>query len=146
MCASTFFLLWLVHTLVYLLDLDGFKAINDRLGHDAGDELLIGVAQRLQSLLRSGDTVARLGGDEFVVVASGLSDDGNAQALGHKLLENFKLPFTAAGEQCSVGLTIGYALAPLDGQDAQTLLKRADTAMYAGKNAGRHCLRRDSCP
>ncbi|MFT3819047.1 MAG: diguanylate cyclase [Rubrivivax sp.] len=129
-------------TAVYLLDLDGFKAINDRLGHEAGDELLVGVARRLQSLLRSGDTVARLGGDEFVVVAGGLGGDADAQALGRKLLDSFQQPFTAAGEPCRVGLTIGYALAPLDGQDAQSLLKRADAAMYAGKHAGRHCLRR----
>jgi len=129
-------------TAVYLLDLDGFKAINDQLGHEAGDELLVGVARRLQSLLRGGDTVARLGGDEFVVVADDLSGDADAQALGRKLLESFRLPFTAAGEQCRVGLTIGYALAPLDGHDAQSLLKRADAAMYAGKDAGRHCLRR----
>jgi diguanylate cyclase len=127
---------------VYVLDLDGFKPINDRLGHDAGDEVLIGVARRLGSLLRASDVVARLGGDEFVVVASGLRSDAEAPAIGQKLLDAFHQPFQAAGQLCRVGLTIGYALAPLDGRDAPSLLKRADAAMYAGKQAGRHCLRR----
>jgi diguanylate cyclase len=127
---------------VYLLDLDGFKPINDRLGHDAGDEVLVGVARRLEALLRASDVVARLGGDEFVVVASGLGGDTEATALGQKLLDAFHQPFQAAGQLCRVGLTIGYALAPLDGRDAASLLKRADAAMYAGKQAGRHCLRR----
>jgi diguanylate cyclase (GGDEF)-like protein len=127
---------------VYLLDLDDFKPVNDRLGHEAGDEVLVAVAQRLQALLRTSDTVARLGGDEFVVVASGLHSDAEAQQLGAKLLEGFRRPFIAAGEACHVGLTIGYALAPQDGRDAIQLLQRADGAMYAGKRAGRHNLQR----
>ena len=127
---------------VYLLDLDGFKPINDRLGHEAGDEVLAGVARRLESLLRASDVVARLGGDEFVVVANGLRGDAEATALGQKLLDAFGQPFQAGGQLCRVGLTVGYALAPLDGRDATGLLKRADAAMYAGKQAGRHCLRR----
>ncbi len=129
-------------TAVYLLDLDGFKPINDRLGHEAGDEVLVGVAQRLQSLLRGVDVVARLGGDEFVVVASGLGGDVDAEALGRKLLGSCDEPFIAGGQSCRVQLTIGYALAPLDGQTAACLLRCADAAMYAGKQAGRHCLRR----
>jgi diguanylate cyclase (GGDEF)-like protein len=129
-------------TAVYLLDLDGFKAVNDRLGHDAGDELLVGVARRLQSLVRDSDVVSRLGGDEFVVVAAGLHNDAQARALGQKLLDAFHQPFTAAGCEARVGLTVGYALAPLDGRDGQGLLKRADAAMYSGKQAGRQCLRR----
>jgi diguanylate cyclase len=127
---------------VYLLDLDGFKGVNDRLGHDAGDELLVGVARRLASLVRDSDVVARLGGDEFVVVAAGVHNDAEARTLGNKLLDAFRTPFTAAGCEARVGLTVGYALAPLDGRDALDLLKRADAAMYAGKQAGRHCLRR----
>lgn len=131
-------------TAVFLVDLDGFKPINDRLGHEAGDEVLVAVARRLRSLLRASDTVARLGGDEFVVVAGGLAGDADAQALGRKLLDGFREPFGAAGQRCSVGLTIGYALAPLDGREADELLRRADEAMYAGKQAGRHCLRRST--
>ena len=127
---------------VYLLDLDGFKPINDRLGHDVGDALLVQVAQRLRGLVRSGDRVARLGGDEFVVVSAGMRSEADAQALGRKLLDAFRQPFDVDGQRCSVGLTIGFALAPQDGRDAAALLKCADAAMYAGKQAGRHCIRR----
>jgi diguanylate cyclase len=129
---------------VFVLDLDGFKPINDRLGHDAGDTLLVQVAHRLRQLLRGGDVVARVGGDEFVVIGAGMRRDADAQGLGQKLLDAFRQPFDVAGQRCSVGLTVGYALAPHDGSDAATLLKRADAAMYAGKQAGRHCLRRST--
>jgi diguanylate cyclase (GGDEF)-like protein len=127
---------------VYLLDLDGFKAVNDRLGHDAGDELLKLVAQRLRAPLRHRDVVARLGGDEFVVIATDLPGDDEARRLGLKLLDAVAAPFTVREQLCKVGLTVGYALAPLDGLDADSLLKRADAAMYAGKQAGKHTLRR----
>ena len=127
---------------VYLLDLDGFKPINDRLGHDAGDELLVQVGKRLKHNLRATDVVARLGGDEFVIMAAGLGGEADAQVLGSKLLRAFDAPFEVLGHHCRVGLTIGFALAPLDGRDAGDLLKRADAAMYAGKQAGRHTLRR----
>jgi diguanylate cyclase (GGDEF)-like protein len=127
---------------IYLLDLDGFKAVNDRLGHDAGDELLKAVALRLRAPLRHRDVVARLGGDEFVVMATDLSGDDDARRLGFKLLDAVATPFTVRGQSCTVGLTVGYALAPLDGHDADSLLKRADAAMYAGKQAGKHTLRR----
>lgn len=127
---------------LYLLDLDGFKAVNDRWGHDVGDALLVEVSRRLQSLLRGSDVVARLGGDEFVVLAPGLPDDGAATRLGHKLLAAFEIPFEAGGRHCLVGLTAGYALAPQDGLAGEDLLKCADGAMYAGKQAGRHRVQR----
>lgn len=127
---------------LYLLDLDGFKPVNDRFGHDAGDEMLVGVGRRLKALLRSSDTVARLGGDEFVVVATGLPGDAEARRLGQKLLNAFREPFAVGQQTCSVGVTIGYALAPLDGFDPQSLLKRADAAMYVGKQSGRNRLER----
>lgn len=127
---------------VFLLDLDGFKPVNDRLGHDAGDELLVQVGQRLKRQLRHSDVVARLGGDEFVIVAAGLAGEAEAQTIGSKLLEAFREPFFVVGQSCRVGLTIGFALAPHDGHEADDLLKRADAAMYAGKQAGRHTLRR----
>jgi diguanylate cyclase (GGDEF)-like protein len=127
---------------VFLLDLDGFKPVNDRLGHDAGDALLVQVGQRLRSQLRQGDVVARLGGDEFVVMAPGIPGEAEAMVLGRKLLDAFNQPFDVAGQTCQVGLTIGFALAPHDGSHADDLLKRADAAMYAGKQAGRHTVRR----
>lgn len=129
---------------VYLLDLDGFKQVNDRLGHDAGDALLVAVARRLRTCVRASDTVARLGGDEFVVVAEGLAGEDDAAALGRKLLEATDAPFDVAGAACHVGLTIGYALAPVDGGDGAVLLKAADAAMYAGKQAGRRQVRRNA--
>ena len=127
---------------VFLLDLDGFKPVNDRLGHDAGDDLLVQVGQRLRSQVRQGDLVARLGGDEFVIMAPGIPGEAEALVLGRKLLNAFDQPFDVAGQTCRVGLTIGFALAPHDGTRADDLLKRADAAMYAGKQAGRHTVRR----
>jgi diguanylate cyclase (GGDEF)-like protein len=127
---------------VYLLDLDGFKPVNDRHGHDVGDALLVAVGERLQQQLRTSDVVARLGGDEFVVLAAGLPDEAAARQLGQKMLAAFDEPFLALGQRCDVGLTIGYALAPLDGTTADDLIKRADAAMYAGKQAGRRCMQR----
>ena len=127
---------------LFLLDLDGFKPVNDRLGHDAGDALLVQVGQRLRAQVRQGDLVARLGGDEFVIMAPGIASESDAMVLGRKLLDAFNQPFDVVGQTCRVGLTIGFALAPHDGTDADHLLKRADAAMYAGKQAGRHTVRR----
>ncbi len=87
--------------------------------------------------------VARLGGDEFVVTAAGLGDERQARELGLKLVEAFREPFDLAQDrQCSVGLTIGYVLVPLDGVDPVSLLRQADAAMYAGKQGGKGCVRR----
>lgn len=127
---------------LYFIDLDGFKSVNDLLGHEAGDALLLAVSQRLSVQLRSTDVIARLGGDEFVVVADPLADNADASRLGQKLLAGFDAPFDIEGRSLRVGLTIGYALAPGDGQSAEALLKCADAAMYQGKRRGKHCLRR----
>jgi diguanylate cyclase len=127
---------------VYMMDLDGFKQVNDTFGHDVGDELLVAVATRLKNNLRSSDVVARLGGDEFLVMSNGLSTDSQAQELGEKLLAAFAEPFALSTQRCQVGMTIGYALAPHDGQSSAQLLKRADAAMYEGKSTGKNCLRR----
>jgi diguanylate cyclase len=135
---------------LFMVDLDGFKAVNDRLGHDAGDLLLKAVAERLRGLVRGGDTVARLGGDEFVICADALPGAAEAHRLGEKFVQAFRAPFSIDGMPCAVGLTVGYALAPLDGSDADALLKRADAALYAGKAAGKgrvlgaHQMRADS--
>jgi diguanylate cyclase len=123
---------------LFLLDLDGFKAVNDLHGHEAGDELLVAVARRLQASVRSGDgdVVARLGGDEFVIVVCGLRAESQAREVAEHVRRGFDEPLELAdGTRCVLGVTIGFALAPADGADAATLLKRADAAMYRGKQA-----------
>ncbi len=128
---------------MYMIDLDGFKYVNDRFGHDVGDELLVAAGRRLQASLRASDVVARLGGDEFVVIVSGLHDDRQAQEIGAHMLEAFAQPFALSlHRSCSVGLTIGYVLVPLNGSDPVRLLKQADAAMYAGKQSGKRCVRK----
>lgn len=129
---------------VYLMDLDGFKPINDSFGHDMGDDLLVAVGKRLQTSVRhQTDLVARLGGDEFIVMACDLATTEQADDLGRSLLKAFEPSFTLNQHTLKVGLTIGYALAPLDGEDAKTLLRRADAAMYAGKQSGKQSIRRN---
>ncbi|MBV7431246.1 MULTISPECIES: diguanylate cyclase [unclassified Acidovorax] len=129
---------------VYVMDLDGFKPVNDQHGHDVGDELLVAVTRRLQGHVRQSDVVARLGGDEFVVMTGHLGSEQQAQELGHKLLDAFRSPFSLGNVRVEVGLTIGYAIAPDDSNDAIGLLKLADAAMYSGKQGGKFCLRRNT--
>lgn len=131
---------------VYVMDLDGFKPVNDSHGHDMGDDLLVAVAQRLRGQVRHSDLVARLGGDEFVIMTPRLQNTQQAQELGDKLLQAFREPFSLGGLQVQVGLTIGYAIAPLDSRDGRTLLKQADAAMYSGKQSGKFCVRRAEDP
>jgi diguanylate cyclase (GGDEF)-like protein/PAS domain S-box-containing protein len=124
-----------------LLDLDGFKPVNDRFGHAAGDELLVEVAQRLRGEVREPDVVARLGGDEFVVLLSGPDAAGTALAVGERLVGLVSQPYalpSAAGAQITVGTSIGVAIGTA-GHPAlavQELLRRADHAMYDAKRAG----------
>ena len=125
---------------LFMLDLDGFKPVNDRLGHDAGDTLLKQVALRLSAAVRAGDVVARLGGDEFVVLAPGLRQADDALAVGGKLQAAFQEHFALGEQTFKVGATIGCALAPVHGTDADTLLREADAAMYRGKEAGKSRL------
>ena len=127
---------------VYMLDLDGFKQVNDTHGHDVGDELLIAVANRLKSNLRSSDVISRLGGDEFLVMSGSLKNTDQAHELGDKLVKALREPFVLTAQTCNIGLTVGYAIAPEDGKDTRTLLIRADSAMYVGKQEGKNCLRR----
>ncbi len=120
------------------IDLNRFKPLNDRWGHDTGDQALIEVARRLQQRLRPGDTVARLGGDEFVAVVQGIADDAQARTACHHLLALIEQPLTTLQgvpgmETVSLGATIGYALHPRDGHDAVALLKHADDDMYRRK-------------
>ena len=122
---------------VYLIDLDEFKEVNDTRGHEVGDLLLIEVANRLRAGTRSGDVVARLGGDEFVMIARGLPDPAQARHIGEHLLSLFEKPVHVAGEEMRVGLTIGYVIAPEAGHEPASLLRRADGALYQGKQCGK---------
>jgi diguanylate cyclase (GGDEF)-like protein len=122
---------------IYMLDRNGFKPVNDQYGHDVGDELLVAVGARLTSAVRAQDIVARVGGDEFVVVATDVTSEAKAVELGDKLLAVFHAPFACGEQECRVGVTIGYVLAPLDGVHISELIKAADAAMYAGKQRGK---------
>ena len=119
------------------LDLDRFKEINDSLGHEAGDRVLQEAAARLRQHLREGDSVARLGGDEFTVVLEDVESAEQVQGVAHKLLRAFAEPMAFAGRDLFVTLSMGIALYPADGADADSLLKHADTAMYQAKSEGR---------
>ena len=124
---------------VCYLDLDGFKPVNDTFGHEAGDALLVEVASRLKQVLRNGDTVARLGGDEFVLLLSGLDDIGKCQQALDRVLHTIAQPYQLGKERlANLSASIGVTLYPVDGADADTLLRHADQAMYLAKQAGRH--------
>ncbi len=127
---------------VYLLDLDGFKDVNDRHGHEAGDRLLVAIARRLRSSVRAGDLVARLGGDEFVVTVGGLAGDAEARSVGEQLRAALDEPFRIDALHCSVGMTVGYVLAPADARTPAELLRLADAALIAGKREGKGRVQR----
>lgn len=123
---------------VLFIDLDHFKKVNDILGHDVGDQLLVVATQRLRDCVREGDLVARLGGDEFALVVPSVTDDQQLAALARALIEALASPFMLQGQQLFVSASIGVARYPMDGANADLLLKNADTAMYAAKNSGRN--------
>ena len=119
------------------IDLDGFKNINDTEGHAAGDHLLKSVASRLQSVLRPSDNVVRLGGDEFLVALEPVQQESEPRRVAERIIDAFKQPFWWNGGKLLVGASIGISLSPKDGDDAETLLKNADIAMYSVKAAGK---------
>ena len=121
---------------IIFVDLDRFKPVNDLLGHDAGDQVLIEVAKRLRGVMREVDTVARVGGDEFVVLAPALGGDLDVSCFCEKMLAVLSGPFRAADEEVYVGASCGCAEYPRHGDDDQTLLKHADVAMYRSKHRG----------
>jgi len=121
------------------LDLDGFKAVNDSQGHEAGDEVLVAVAARLRQVVRAHDTVARLGGDEFVLLLVDLPDRGEAREIAGRALAAIAAPIAlAGGGHASVSASIGIAYSPLDARDGETLLRLSDSAMYCAKRRGRN--------
>lgn len=126
---------------LFFLDLDGFKQVNDQMGHDYGDMLLKQVAQRLQTCVRQTDTVARLGGDEFTIILA-IRDRRDAEQVAEKILKTIREPYDLSGKIASkVGTSIGIALYPQDGAQAADLMKKADNAMYSAKQSGKNTFR-----
>ncbi len=123
---------------LFFLDIDHFKDINDSLGHVAGDQLLQGVARRIQSCAREGDTVARMGGDEFTVILEGLHEAVDAELVAFKIIEAMANPFSIENHDIYVSPSIGIALYPRHGDNIDDLVRNADTAMYQAKSAGRN--------
>lgn len=123
------------------LDLDKFKPVNDTLGHDIGDLLLQAVAERLQSAVRKSDAVARFGGDEFAILLTDLLDMKVATTIADKLVATLAQPFIIAEHKLHIGVSIGIAMYPVDGQTQQELIRKADQAMYIAKQQGGNSFR-----
>jgi diguanylate cyclase (GGDEF)-like protein len=126
---------------VLFIDIDRFKVINDSLGHDSGDALLVEIANRLRQCLGPGDVVARLGGDEFVVIIEQASESREVEAAARRLLAIVSQPLQLCGLECRATASIGVAMFPSDGEDEATLTKNADMAMYRAKEEGKNGFR-----
>ncbi len=124
-----------------LIDLDRFKDVNDRLGHDVGDALLVSAARRLQGLISSGDRIARLGGDEFAVLIADAADSDRVEGFCKRIIESFDLRVDIDGASVSTTSSVGVAIYPSHGVAQETLYKAADMALYAAKNGGRNTWR-----
>ncbi len=118
------------------IDLDKFKAINDNLGHDVGDRLLVGVSERLAELMRDSDTVARLGGDEFVILIEDIESDGEALALAERVLDALEKPFRLGSSDLAILASVGVSVSHHPDTDPEAMLREADVAMYRAKGAG----------
>lgn len=128
-------------TALVMIDLDGFKAVNDTMGHDAGDALLIEIAARLRGLVRGSDLVGRLGGDEFVLLLPNLRERDDIIPVAEQLLHRLAEPARILGQHIRVGASIGIAFHPKDGLDVDTWFKHADMALYSAKKGGRGIYR-----
>ena len=126
---------------VLMLDLNGFKRVNDVFGHPVGDEVLIHVSTRLSRAVRSGDLLARLGGDEFAILATHIGGPESATGLALRVIESLKRPVTAGGREHVIGSAIGVALTPQDGSDPAELVRKADIALYRAKDQGVSAMR-----
>lgn len=123
---------------VFFLDLDDFKKVNDTLGHQVGDELLVEAAARLKAAVRDDDVIGRLGGDEFIVLLNQMENSTRISQVAEKLLEQFRVPFNLKGRQLMSTVSIGIAVYPSDGKSPAELLRQADAAMYHSKDQGRN--------
>lgn len=123
---------------VLFLDLDRFKQINDTLGHSAGDILLQSVSERLQNCIREADTIARMGGDEFTIILSSINSIHDVESVARRTVEALSAPFVLSGKECFVTVSVGIGVYPVDGNDIDTLIRNADTAMYRAKEQGRN--------
>lgn len=126
---------------VMMLDLDGFKAVNDTHGHKTGDHLLEEVGKRLQKCLRETDTAARIGGDEFCVILPGVKSDKKVIPVAEKINSTLSEPLTVDGHEVNIGASIGISFWATELEDYESLVKRADKAMYEAKAAGKNCYR-----
>lgn len=123
------------------IDLDGFKQVNDTLGHDSGDRLLVTVAQRLTVCLRGSDIVSRLGGDEFTVILPGLAKAHDAAIVAEKILTTLSQGFNLNGHNIFITASIGISIYPFNGNAQETIVKQADLAMYQAKHMGKNCYK-----
>lgn len=123
---------------VMMCDLDGFKNVNDSLGHAAGDQLIVQVAEKIRGSIRAPDVVSRVGGDEFTIVLEDIRDDQNVIPIAQKILQSLATPFHLNGHHASIGMSIGICCYPMDGETAEQLLENADQAMYRAKQGGKN--------
>ena len=127
---------------VIFLDLDSFKNVNDTIGYEGGDELIRQVSRKLSASMRKSDTVSRFGGDEFLIMAHHLGSTTNVHKIADKVVSIFRTPFTVRNQEIYISASVGIAVYPYDGKDADTLIKNADIAMYEAKSKGKgqYCL------
>jgi diguanylate cyclase (GGDEF)-like protein len=126
------------YVVIAFIDLDGFKAVNDRHGHNIGDELLKKIANQLKQVLREGDTLSRFGGDEFVAVIDNLSNLGESDSIVSRMLESASVTFVVQGKLMKISASIGITFYPLDSASPDQLLRHADQAMYIAKQQGKN--------